>query len=124
MPIFFNFKNILAPSVFENAVTSIVFDYLCTMSQRNHVGKILYPCDKVENVEAPPPGTLWGVVSNGSRWVHTNTAITTLSDSSPSYVSKTLQAYKGDICITVSLYGNSSVFLVVVDYGWFNHHTV
>ena len=47
----------------------------------------------------PPPGFLWAIVSDGSRWVHPVgiRTITTTPNSSPFYIRNTLQTSKGDI---------------------------
>ena len=63
---------------------------------------------------------MWSVAYDGSRWVHPDTVITTLPDSSPLYVRTTLQTSKGDIPFTLSPSGNGSGCLVGVYYGWFS----
>ena len=67
------------------------------MPQRYPIRKIEYTSNGVENValdediKAPPPGSLWDVASDGSRWVHPGGIISTPLDSSPSHVRTTLR---------------------------------
>ena len=72
----------------------------------------------------PPLGTLWGISSDGYRWVHPDGVITTSPDSSPFQVRSTLQTAEGYITVTLSPYGNGSVWLVGVGDGWLSRHVV
>ena len=102
-PNLFNFKIILAPRVFEKAVAPSVFTYCFTIPWRALVGDIQYPCDGFEDVESALTSTIWAVAYNGYRWVHTDTVITTPSDSYHSNFSTTIYNAKGDVLITTSL---------------------
>ena len=110
-------KNIV-PSVFENNVASKVFIYHCNMTWHTTIGEILYPHEGVKYFEAYPPSTLWEVVSNGSRWVHPNAAISNQRNYYPLHFRMTTQTVKGYIPIIMSPSGNGSCCLVRVDDGW------
>ena len=118
--IFFNFKINIAPSVFENAFTSKVFTYRCTMPWRRiPVGKIRRIPEIFKSVESPWPGTMWEVVSDESMWVHTKAVITTPPDSSPPHVRRTLHIVEEDFPITLSLSVNGIGYLVGLYDSWF-----
>ena len=80
-PVFFNFKNIIMPRVFERAVVSRVFpfNYFCTVPQRAPVGKISHPHGGGEKVESPLPSTLWFIASDVFRWIYPDAILTTPS---------------------------------------------
>ena len=122
-PIFFNFKNIITPIFFDNSVASRVFAYCFTMPQwRTPIREIWRPPDVVEDVKSPRIGTMLEVDSNDSRWVHTNSVITTPPKSSYLYFRTTLQTSEGDFTITVSPSGIGSGLLVGLYYRWFSCH--
>ena len=101
-----------------------IFTKTFIISRKSPVGKKLYPRNIVDNVAfakyfgTPPPGSLWAIDSNGSRWVQSDWIITTTLDSSPSHARTTLQTAKVDIPITLYLSGNCSSCLVGLDDGW------
>ena len=122
-PILFNFKNMIAPRIFENAVASRVFTYCCIMPQWcDPVGKIR--CTLEGEVESTLPGNLWVIASDGSLWVYPNVVITSPPRSSSLHFSMTLQNYEGDFPITVYPSVNGSDILVRVDGGWVTHRFV
>ena len=121
VPNFFNFKIILASSIFENAVASRVFNftYFCTMPWWTFVGKIRrYP----DGVEATLPVNLWDYASGGSQLVHTDAVITINPKSSSSHFSITLQTDKGYVLSTKSLYVNDRACLVGLNDHVFQKH--
>ena len=89
------------------------------MPCHSSIGKIWYPQNGVEYVEAPPPGTLWAVAYDSSRWVHTDAVISNLPDSYSLHFRTTLQTYEGDVPITMYLSGNGTSWLVGVYNKWF-----
>ena len=88
------------------------------MPRKFTVRKISYPSDGVEDVEAPPTGSLWEVASDRSRWVHPDGVIATPPDSSPLLFSTSLQTSEADIMVTFSPPVNIIGHLVVVDDRW------
>ena len=112
-PNFFNFKIILALSIFENAVASRVFDFnfRCAMPWRAPVGEILRTYERVKYIKSPLSGpvNLRDYASDGYWWVHTDVVISITPKSNSSHFSTTIQTTKGDILITVypSINGSS-----------------
>ena len=121
--IFFIFKKLLAPRVLENSVASRVLTYCCTIPRwRAPVGEIWNPPEGVKYVEYPWTYKLWEFAFDVYRWIHTDAIINTPPNSSYLNFSMTLQTDKGDVIITIYLYGNVSGCLVGVDYGWVTRH--
>ena len=67
---------------------------------------------------------MWTIDSDGYRWVHPNSVITTPNDSSPLHFKKTIQTSGGEVLITVCPSVNGSDNMVGVDDGWFSIHIV
>ena len=111
----FNFKIILALSIFENSVTSRVFNY-CRIIPLwpAHVG-IIQPPPEGE-VKAILSGNLCSVASDGS-W-YTPPKYSTLN------FSTTLQTAMGDVLITMYLSINGSFHLVRLYDSWVNHRVL
>ena len=101
-----------------------IFTKTFIISRKSPVGKKLYPRNIVDNVAfakyfgTPPPGSLWAIDSNGSRWVQSDGIVISTLDSSLSHAMTTLQTAKVDIPITLSLPGNGGSLLVGLDDGW------
>ena len=94
----FNFKIILVLRILENVVASKVlnFTFCFTMPWSAPVGDIRRPYDRVEDVEAPLPGTgnLWDYASDGFRLIHTSTVICIPPETNTNFI-KILTSAKG-----------------------------
>ena len=121
MPKIVNFKIILPPSVFENAVASSNFNYHFTMPHLSPVENIRHPRYGVKDVEAPMLGNLWDYTSDSPWWVHTNDVITTLTKYSSSHFSTTIQNAEGNVLISMYQSVKFSGLLVGVNYYWVTH---
>ena len=78
------------------------FHLLMHHAMKQHCWKNTTSHEGVKYVKAPPlTGTLWEVTSDGSRWVHTDAAITTPPNSYPLHFRTTIQIAKLDVLITI-----------------------
>ena len=89
----------------------------CVIPRRSPFGKIRYTRCRKKDVKHPPPGSSPAVASNGSRWVHLDVVINTLTDPPPLDSRTTIQNTKGDIMVTFPPSGNGSGRLVGVGGG-------